>query len=71
MYQVIYSSVVVWCAILSYMFMGRLLAKLQWFAIFGTSMGLTLCALENMNQPASSKLVYSLSRFIIFNIDAL
>ncbi|KAL1931949.1 hypothetical protein VTP01DRAFT_9005 [Rhizomucor pusillus] len=54
MYQVIYSSVVVWCAILSYMFMGRLLAKMQWFAIFGTSMGLTLCALENMNQPASS-----------------
>ncbi|RUS33912.1 hypothetical protein BC938DRAFT_483289 [Jimgerdemannia flammicorona] len=48
MYQVIYSSVVIWCAILSYFFMGRKLAPTQWFAIFGTSAGLALSTLGNV-----------------------
>ncbi|KAI7868254.1 hypothetical protein BDF14DRAFT_1794505 [Spinellus fusiger] len=47
MYQVIYSSVVIWCAILSYVFMGRTLRKLQWLAIFGVSLGLAVSSLGN------------------------
>ncbi|ORX46742.1 hypothetical protein DM01DRAFT_1310818 [Hesseltinella vesiculosa] len=47
MYQVIYSSVVIWCAILSYFLMGRRLTQVQWIAIFGTSAGLTLSSLDN------------------------
>ncbi|SAM05723.1 hypothetical protein [Absidia glauca] len=45
MYQVIFSSVVIWCAILSYFSLGRTLTKLQWLAIFGTSAGLAICSL--------------------------
>lgn len=48
MYQVIYSSVVIWCAILTYFLMGRTLTKLQWVAIIGTSSGLAICSLGNM-----------------------
>ena len=51
MYQVIYSSVVIWCAILTYFFMGRTLSKLQWFAIFGTSAGLALSSLGSFKTP--------------------
>ncbi|KAG2222026.1 hypothetical protein INT45_003671 [Circinella minor] len=51
MYQVIYSSVVIWCAILTYFFMGRTLSKLQWFAIFGTSAGLALSSLGSFETP--------------------
>ncbi|CAO3657287.1 unnamed protein product [Mucor hiemalis] len=47
MYQVIYSSVVIWCAILTFLFMGRKLSKLQWIAIFGTSAGLAISSLGN------------------------
>lgn len=47
MYQVIYSSVVIWCAILTYIFMGRTLTRLQWIAIFGTSAGLALSSFGN------------------------
>ncbi|KAI8083075.1 uncharacterized protein BX664DRAFT_339766 [Halteromyces radiatus] len=49
MYQVIYSSVVIWCAILTYFLMDRTLTKVQWFSIFGTSAGLAICSLGNMN----------------------
>lgn len=48
MYQVIYSSVVVWCAILTWLFMGRALAKIQWIAIIGTSVGLGVSSLDSM-----------------------
>ncbi|KAI9499603.1 hypothetical protein BDB00DRAFT_794663 [Zychaea mexicana] len=51
MYQVIYSSVVIWCAILTYFLMGRTLSKLQWFAIFGTSAGLALSSLGSFETP--------------------
>ncbi|KAI9245523.1 hypothetical protein BDA99DRAFT_527950 [Phascolomyces articulosus] len=51
MYQVIYSSVVIWCAILTYFFMGRKLSKLQWLAIFGTSAGLALSSLGSFKTP--------------------
>jgi drug/metabolite transporter (DMT)-like permease len=50
MYQVIYSSVVIWCAILSYLTMGRTLTTTQWVAIFGTSVGLAISALGNTSQ---------------------
>ncbi|KAI9246513.1 hypothetical protein BDA99DRAFT_527114 [Phascolomyces articulosus] len=48
MYQVIFSSVVIWCAILSYLFMRRVLSIYQWIAIFGTSIGLTFCAIDGL-----------------------
>ncbi|GAB5590566.1 hypothetical protein Unana1_05466 [Umbelopsis nana] len=47
MYQVIYSSVVIWCAILSYVTMGRTLTTTQWVAIVGTSIGLAISAMGN------------------------
>src|SRR5215210_367718 len=45
MYQVIYSSVVIWCAILSFFFLGRKLSFLQSVCIIGVSLGLALSAL--------------------------
>ena len=48
MYQVIFSSVVLWCAILSYVFMQRILSINQWIAIVGTTIGLTFCALDGL-----------------------
>lgn len=45
MYQVIYSSIVIWCAILTYFLMGRTLTRWQWLAIFGTSAGLAVSSL--------------------------
>ncbi|KAG2216149.1 hypothetical protein INT45_003775 [Circinella minor] len=48
MYQVIFSSVVIWCAILSYIFMKRILSVNQWIAIVGTTIGLTFCALDGV-----------------------
>lgn len=53
MYQVIYSSVVIWCAILTFLFMGRRLSKLQWFAIFGTSAGLAISSMGNFSLETS------------------
>ncbi|KAJ2958699.1 hypothetical protein NQZ79_g5731 [Umbelopsis isabellina] len=54
MYQVIYSSVVIWCAILSYLTMGRTLTPLQWMAIVGTSIGLAISALGNTSPAGDS-----------------
>lgn len=48
MYQVIYSSVVIWCAILTWLFMGRALATIQWIAIIGTSIGLGVSSLDSV-----------------------
>lgn len=48
MYQVIYSSIVVWCAILTWLFMGRALAKIQWVAIIGTSIGLGVSSFDSL-----------------------
>jgi len=45
MYQVIYSSVVIWCAILSFFFLGRKLSLVQSISIIGVSVGLALSAL--------------------------
>ncbi|KAI8366893.1 hypothetical protein BD560DRAFT_400441 [Blakeslea trispora] len=49
MYQVIYSSVVIWCAILTWFLMNRKLSKLQWIAIVGTSVGLTVSSFDSFN----------------------
>ncbi|KAL0082685.1 hypothetical protein J3Q64DRAFT_1752680 [Phycomyces blakesleeanus] len=57
MYQVIYSSVVIWCAILAYFFMGRSLGRLQWLAILGVSAGLAICSLgssDNKKQASTA-----------------
>ncbi|CAG8614114.1 1671_t:CDS:2 [Paraglomus occultum] len=45
MFQVIYSSVVIWCAILSFIFLKRNLLLVQWLSIIGVSLGLGLSAL--------------------------
>lgn len=55
MYQVIYSSVVIWCAILTYFLMGRDLSKLQWIAIFGTSAGLALSSMGNFTNAGDDQ----------------
>jgi drug/metabolite transporter (DMT)-like permease len=47
MYQVIYSSVVIWCAILTWLLMGRALSMIQWIAIIGTSIGLGVSSLDS------------------------
>ncbi|RHZ46269.1 hypothetical protein Glove_627g35 [Diversispora epigaea] len=45
MFQVIYSSVVIWCAVLSFIFLGRKLSLLQSISIIGVCFGLALSAL--------------------------
>lgn len=55
MYQVIYSSVVIWCAILSYVTMGRTLTTMQWVAIVGTSIGLAISAMGNTAPKGDGK----------------
>ncbi|KAL1916306.1 uncharacterized protein VTP21DRAFT_5923 [Calcarisporiella thermophila] len=53
MYQVIYSSVVVWCALLS-TFVGRRLNIIQWLAIIGLSSGLAVTAFEQEGGTAAN-----------------
>ena len=48
MYQVIYSSVVVWCAILTWLFMGRALSIIQWVSIVGVSLGLGVSSFDSL-----------------------
>jgi drug/metabolite transporter (DMT)-like permease len=64
MYQVIYSSVVIWCAILSYLTMGRTLTPLQWMAIVGTSIGLAISAMGNTSPAGDCKFIF----IVCFNI---
>ncbi|KAG0169539.1 hypothetical protein DFQ30_003525 [Apophysomyces sp. BC1015] len=62
MYQVIYSSVVIWCAILNFLFMNRHISKLQWVAIFGSSAGLAISSLDSMNSSSVWIFSYTLPR---------
>lgn len=59
MYQVIYSSVVVWCAILTWLFMGRALSKIQWVAIIGTSIGLGVSSLDSIRGTPTDEVLIS------------
>ncbi|KAI8605241.1 hypothetical protein EDD21DRAFT_364115 [Dissophora ornata] len=52
MYQVIYSSIVIWCAILTRIFLSRKLNNIQWLAIFGVTLGLAISAVGTV-QDAS------------------
>ncbi|KAF9146863.1 hypothetical protein BGX30_005073 [Mortierella sp. GBA39] len=52
MYQVIYSSIVIWCAILTRIFLSRKLNNIQWVAIFGVTIGLAISAVGTV-QDAS------------------
>lgn len=45
MFQVIYSSVVIWCAVISFFFLGRKLTLVQSLSIVGVFIGLALSAL--------------------------
>ncbi|GAA5803465.1 hypothetical protein HPULCUR_008947 [Helicostylum pulchrum] len=59
MFQVIYSSVVVWCAILTWLFMGRALSKVQWIAIIGTSIGLGISSLDSIRGTPTDEILVS------------
>ncbi|KAK5822614.1 hypothetical protein F5H01DRAFT_336097 [Linnemannia elongata] len=52
MYQVIYSSIVIWCAILTRIFLSRKLNSIQWVAIVGVTIGLAISAVGTV-QDAS------------------
>ncbi|KAF9133618.1 hypothetical protein BGW39_009346 [Mortierella sp. 14UC] len=52
MYQVIYSSIVIWCAILTRIFLSRKLNNIQWVAIVGVTIGLAISAVGTV-QDAS------------------
>lgn len=72
MYQVIYSSVVIWCAILTFFFMGRKLSGMQWVAIFGVSAGLAISSMDNFtNQSKAATLEESgtlYTKLIIYSV---
>lgn len=50
MYQVIYSSVVIWCALLTWLFMGKSVSGCQWLSIIGTSVGLGISSLDSIRE---------------------
>ncbi|KAG0360081.1 hypothetical protein BC939DRAFT_500679 [Gamsiella multidivaricata] len=52
MYQVIYSSIVIWCAILTRIFLARELNNIQWLSIVGVTFGLAISAVGTV-QDAS------------------
>ncbi|KAF9396276.1 hypothetical protein BGX21_009605 [Mortierella sp. AD011] len=52
MYQVIYSSIVIWCAILTRIFLGRKLNGVQWLAIFGVTLGLAISAVGTVQDES-------------------
>ncbi|KAF9109982.1 hypothetical protein BGX27_006940 [Mortierella sp. AM989] len=69
MYQVIYSSIVIWCAILTRIFLGRELNGIQWVAIFGVTLGLAISAFgtvqdESPDGPTQSWLEKSFGALI-------
>lgn len=59
MYQVIYSSIVIWCAILTRIFLSRKLNNVQWIAIFGVTMGLAVSAVGTVQNVSSDGAVQS------------
>jgi drug/metabolite transporter (DMT)-like permease len=61
MYQVIYSSVVIWCAIFTWFFMGRALSQIQWLAIIGTSIGLGISSLDSIRGSSLQTDVFATS----------
>ncbi|KAI8992068.1 hypothetical protein BDF20DRAFT_832053 [Mycotypha africana] len=67
MYQVIYSSVVIWCAILTWIFMKQSLSKIQWLAIIGTSIGLGICSFDNFRAPPLQQTSLDLELPMTFN----
>ncbi|GJJ73362.1 hypothetical protein EMPS_05720 [Entomortierella parvispora] len=52
MYQVIYSSIVIWCAILTRIFLSRKLNNVQWVAIVGVTFGLAVSALGTVQEDS-------------------
>ncbi|KAF9212650.1 hypothetical protein BGZ59_006480 [Podila verticillata] len=59
MYQVIYSSIVIWCAILTRIFLSRKLNNVQWVAIVGVTMGLAVSAVGTVQNVSSDGAVQS------------
>ncbi len=52
MYQVIYSSIVIWCAILTRIFLSRKLNNVQWVAIVGVTCGLAISAVGTVQEAS-------------------
>ncbi|KAF9315578.1 hypothetical protein BG003_002891 [Podila horticola] len=59
MYQVIYSSIVIWCAILTRIFLSRKLNNVQWVAIVGVTMGLAVSAVGTVQNESPDGTVQS------------
>lgn len=59
MYQVIYSSIVIWCAILTRIFLSRKLNNVQWVAIVGVTVGLAVSAVGTVQNVSPDGAVQS------------
>ncbi|KAG0039026.1 hypothetical protein BGZ82_010032 [Podila clonocystis] len=59
MYQVIYSSIVIWCAILTRIFLSRKLSNVQWVAIVGVTVGLAVSAVGTVQNASPDGTVQS------------
>ncbi|KAG0020766.1 hypothetical protein BGZ81_009200 [Podila clonocystis] len=59
MYQVIYSSIVIWCAILTRIFLSRKLNNVQWVAIVGVTVGLAVSAVGTVQNASPDGTVQS------------
>ncbi|KAF0480577.1 putative UDP-galactose transporter [Gigaspora margarita] len=54
MYQIIHSSIVIWCAILSFLFLGRKFSRVQLLCVIGACIGLLLCSYEEPNNSVNN-----------------
>jgi drug/metabolite transporter (DMT)-like permease len=67
MYQVIYSSIVIWCAILTRIFLSRKLNNIQWLAIVGVTFGLAISAVGTVQDtPSPDSPVQSCKSIVFF-----
>ncbi|CAG8561317.1 9598_t:CDS:2 [Cetraspora pellucida] len=61
-YQIIHSSIVIWCAILSFLFLGRKLSRVQTLCVIGVCIGLYLSSLgvsQNSVTIIKSPMIFS------------
>ncbi|KAF9933036.1 hypothetical protein FBU30_006712 [Linnemannia zychae] len=68
MYQVIYSSIVIWCAILTRIFLGRKLNSIQWVAIVGVTVGLAISAVGTVQDASPDGPVQSCKSYILLDV---
>ncbi|RIB27463.1 hypothetical protein C2G38_2137835, partial [Gigaspora rosea] len=54
MYQIIHSSIVIWCAILSFLFLGRKFSRVQLICVIGVCIGLFLSSYEDPHKHVTT-----------------